>query len=604
MSGWPDTPGANPMRMIRSIVLLVLLGGLALSCREQVADVPAPNQAPRTQLWLYPQDEVRTGPSRQRLHWWGEDPDGVVRGYLFGFTIGAAENPPSLPGSAGLTMDTARYAWTTATDTTILFPLDTLFRRFTVTVRSVDNTFIGLPQGSPVRLMPFPYWDKNDNGAFDGGDERLDAMTGAMDPVGSVLTFPVRNSRPQIFFATNPNDATLPLRQPDTTYTAATFAWKGADPDGDNTLVSYRIALNDTGPAVRWLTLSLRDTIVTLTVPRSRSDAAGSVVDADVYSGKFLGRRLIGTLPGLRLDALNTLFVQARDAAGEYSDAGVMPSGTDRWFVRRPGAKLLLVSDYVNSDAPSALATYRNALAGVTGGAFINVDRLNIGLGVTLADKNAGRTGTLVPAFVDPALVYTFLLYDYVLWYTDQQPSLTVAQLSLFTYLQNGGRVLFSTSFVNTIDPRGALRDFAPIDSVSGVDLSPTRPPVPPPVAGDTRIPANYVLYADSTNVFDLYPQLAFNPTPVNHVIFMRPIYKRSDARYIYHLQTDTRIPQRYLGTPNVAVIDGQNTIIFIGLPLHVLDNTVQGNPRGLAAFLEKALNQFNPSQHVNRLVF
>jgi hypothetical protein len=179
-----------------------------------------------------------------------------------------------------------------------------------------------------------------------------------------------------------------------------------------------------------------------------------------------------------------------------------------------------------------------------------------------------------------------------------------VAQLSLFTYLQNGGRVLFSTSFVNTIDPRGALRDFAPIDSISSVDLSPTRPPVPPAVAGDTRVPASFVLYADSANPAQIYPQLAFNSTPVNHVIFMRPVYRRSDARYLYRLQSDTRVPGRYLGSPNVAVVDGQNTIIFVGLPLHLLNNTVEGNPRGLTAFFEMALQQFSPSQLVNRAKF
>ena len=69
--------------------------------------------------------------------------------------------------------------------------------------------------------------------------------------------------------------------------------------------------------------------------------------------------------------------------------------------------------------------------------------------------------GTLVPAYADPALIQTFLQYDYVLWYTDQQPSLGVAQLTLFPYMQNGGRVIFSTSFINTIDPLGGYASFS-----------------------------------------------------------------------------------------------------------------------------------------------
>jgi hypothetical protein len=259
------------------------------------------------------------------------------------------------------------------------------------------------------------------------------------------------------------------------------------------------------------------------------------------------------------------------------------------------------VSDYVYSDSTAALSVYLSTLATIQGGGFASVDRFNMGQGVDLNGKSAGRQGRFVPAFADPALIHTFLLFDYVLWYTDQQPSLGVAQVSLFPYLQNGGRVIFSTSFINTIDPRGALRDFAPIDSVSGVELPST---LPPPVEGDTRIPANFVVYPDSGRAEDIYPQLAFNSTPVNHVFFMRPIYRRSDARYIYHLQADSRNPKRYIGTPNIAVIDGQNTIIFVGLPLHLLNNTVQGNPRGLGAFFEKALRQFSPSQVVNRRVF
>jgi hypothetical protein len=85
----------------------------------------------------------------------------------------------------------------------------------------------------------------------------------------------------------------------------------------------------------------------------------------------------------------------------------------------------------------------------------------------------------------------------------------------------------------------------------------------------------------------------------------MRPIYKRSDARYLYHLQPDTRLPQRYYGMPNLGVVDGQRTIIFIGLPLHLLDNRTYGNPDGLTAFFTKIVAQeFSPTHKVNRARF
>ena len=571
-----------------------------MSCREHLVDAPLPDKTPKTALWLYPQSEIRAGVSKEQLHWWGEDPDGVVRGYLFGFRIVA------LPVTSPSNPDTMRYVWTAATDTTILFPLDTVFRRFAVTVRAVDNSFGGLPEHAPVRISPFPYWDVNDNGVFDRSDLRLDGLSAAMDPAGSTLTFPVVNSPPSVSFIPNPTDPTVPQKQPDTTFTAVTFSWTANDPDGNNTLRSYRIALNDTSNPANWLTLSLRDTIVTLVVPRSRSDAAalgpGAQVQADVYGGSFLSRRLIAQIPGLRLDATNVLYVQVKDVAGAYSPAITMPSGTDRWYVRRPRGRLLIVNDYINSDGDLALSTYLNNLANIPGGQFSQVDMLNIGAGLSAADKNNGKAGAFTPPFVDPALIQTFLLYDYIFWYTDQYPSLATAQLSLFTYMQNGGKVLFSTTFQSGLDPRAAFKDFAPIDSISSAPFTPR------PAPGDTRIDVNYRVYPDSTNAGAVYPQLAFiqNGGAPFHFVFMRPIYRRSDARYLYHVQPDTaNVPPRYVGMPNIAAVDGQRTIVFVALPLHLLDNKIYGNPDGLQAFFNRAfMQEFNPLHKVNRARF
>ena len=600
-------------------VLPLLVLSFMFGCSEHITDNPAVSTQPNTYLWLFPDSTVGVGVSRQRLHWWGDDRDGVVIGFLFSFKV-VTENVTSLP-----VPDTLRYVYTLRNDSTVFFPLDTLFQKFAVVVRSVDNSFGGLPEGSVVRMMPFPFRDSNDNGIYDTGDEQLPLLASSVDPRGVVQTFPVRNTPPSVVFVQNPNDPSAVLKQPDTSYTCATFAFSASDPDGQNTLKSYRIALNDTSNPSNWLTIPMRDSVITLVVPRQRSDAATNTVIADVYAGKFLGRQLIGQLPGLLLDARNVFFVQAKDVAGEYSRAAVMPSGSDKWYVKKPRGRLLLVSDYVNSDASMALATYLNSLATVPGGEFTTVDRLNIGLGVTLDDKSNGKTGTLVPAFADPALIQTFLLYDYVFWYTDQFPSLGVAQVTLFPYLQNGGKVLFSTSFLNTIDPRGALRDFAPIDSVSSVTL----PPPTLPAVGDTRIPANTVVYPDSSVPGDIFPVLAFDASRVNHSIFMRPIFRRSDARYIYHLQPDSfkvvfhpGLPDsvvlrnkrtNYLGSPNIGVVDGQRHIVFIGLPLHLLNNTglaetnvsaSSGQPAGLPALFEHIVGQFSPSQTVNRAKF
>ncbi|HCV42142.1 MAG TPA: hypothetical protein DGH68_01565, partial [Bacteroidetes bacterium] len=339
--------------IVAGVVLL-----LWASCNEKIADNPAVNKTPRTFLWLYPDSTISVGVSRQHLQWWGEDPDGFVRGYLFAFTPSRAAHTPS--------PDTLRYTWVTKTDTLMHFPLDTLFRYFTVFVRSVDNSFAGLDSHRSVRLTPNPYLDINENGIYDAGDQLLSGLQGAMDPIGAVQAFPIRNTPPHIAFLPNPNDPSIGLRQPDYTFTVAAFGFKGTDEDGDNTLASYRIALNDTSNAANWLTIPLRDTVVTLVVARDSSNFAppgsGVLITADVFGGSFLGRHRIGRLPGLRLDAPNVFYVQSKDVAGEYSPTIRMPSGTQQWVVKRPRGKLLLVSDYTGNDADSARARYINGL--------------------------------------------------------------------------------------------------------------------------------------------------------------------------------------------------------------------------------------------------
>ncbi len=590
----------------------VVAATFLLSCNEKIADNPRANRTPASFVWLYPDTTVGVGVSRQHLHWWGEDPDGVIRGYLFGFVKYRATARPS--------PDTVRYTWTTKNDTIIQFPHDTLFRYYTVFVRAVDNTFPGLPEKSVVRLTPNAFHDQNDNGVFDGGDVALPSLVGAMDPAGAMLVLPVRNTPPTIAFAANPNDPTSVLRLPDYTYTCVTIGFKGFDADGENTLASYRIALNDTSDPANWLTLRLRDTIVTLVVPRTRSDAApnvpGTPVVADVYSGQFLGRQFVGQLPNLRLDTTNVVFVQAKDVAGEFSPAIHLPTATQpAWFVKRPRGRVLLVGDYTRNDAPTAVATYLAALHQVPDPQFTVIDTLNLALGVTVVDKQAGRLSRMVPPYVDPTLIHTFLLYDFVFLYTDESPSLAVLQSAPFLYLQNGGKMVLSIIFsgnFSLFNANAVLRDFAPIDSVSSVCLGAGCPPVTLPIPGDTRIPAGFALLPDSTVSTNIYPRLAFNPTPDPHIVFMRDMYRRTDARVIYRLQPDTR--GRYKAVdpdgrgdtlrPKVAIVDGQRTIVLFGLPLHLLNNTSGGN-QGLGPLFTKMFTQtFRPSQRVDRRRF
>lgn len=552
-----------------SVTLSLILLLIFWSCKESVTDHPFANKPPKTFLWIFPDSSIAEGVSKQRLHWWGEDEDGYVKGYLFAFVTRINKVP--VP-------DTITYTFTTTSDTTVQFPLYVARDTFLVVVRAVDNTFKGnLRSGDLVRLSPSPYRVNS------GVNEPLKDFSLAYDLVGAKQAFPVRNTPPTVEFQKDASTQSTTVHPPDTTFTVASFSWVGTDPDGDQTLAGYRLALNDT-TADHWLTVSANVSMITLLVPRSRSDNLTSgTVTADVYSGMFPTMRYLGTLPGLNINALNKIYLQARDIAGDYSKLVSLPEGSRKWYVKNPKSKLLVISDYMKNDSLSVRSFYRKVFAQVAAGKLADYDELNIRY-----DVGNTKPGPMVPSILNPAFVHTLKLFDYVVWYTDKFPSLTVAQFPLYLYTSTGGKVIFTTEFMNAVsDPRGSLVDFAPLDSIfPGVLPPPSRPSL-----GDTRIPKNFIVRPDSESVSVGYPLLNFDsltvegaPT-VSFDVFMRPIYRRADARYIYKLQPDSRDPLRYTGEPHMAVIDNEKRFVFFGLPLHYLDGRATGG-KGIVELL------------------
>ena len=571
------------------------------SCTKQFTDEPKANLQPSTRLWLTPDSTLLETTSRQHLYWYGEDPDGMVEGYLL--AVGNFKPAPTKI----LSPDTMTYAWVTTTDTLIALPLRAIRDSFTVVVRAVDNTFkqgAMLQKGAVIRMMPQPYWDKNTNGVYDAGDVALSNLQTAADPKGAFLLFPIRNTPPTVQFAANFVDSST-IQQPETTYTVATFSWVGHDADGDNTIVSYRIALNDTTLPSSWQTLTGKSTLVTLSVPRSVSDLApdNGTVAANVYTGVFPGLQFQTTISGLKLNAQNILYLQAKDVAGEYSKAVRMPSSatTGRWFVKKPKGRMLVVKDDNQSRDTTALPLYHKTFSdpSIAGGAFGNFDILDVGFGLNSTDKQTQianqKYGNFVPANLNPAFILTLQLYDLVYWYSDLYPSYGPAQIGLFNYTQRGGKVIFSTTFPENISfPNvSALNDFAPIDSVT-TDPSSTSTA---PTNADDRLPVGSTLLPfDSTSG---YPALTFGPRPGPGVQFFnfswRRIYKRIDARYIYQIDSvysdnSTNPPQlkneRFVGTPEIAVIDNNKTFVLVALPMHLLN----GNTASLTAFFRKVI--------------
>ncbi len=557
-----------------SVLFLSAFVLLESGCVKKFANQPVANQTPKTFFWIYPDTGITTGISRQEIRWWGEDPDGYVIGYLLALEPDIA----SLPNP-----DTLTYTFVTVTDSLIAFPLQQAQQTFFVALHSVDNTFkYPLPVGARIKLLPFPYWDQNGDNVFDGGDVRLDGLRGAMDPLGAQQRFPTINTPPTLDYVYDASDPTTIAQPPQVTFTVASFSWIGHDLDGDQTIKSYRISLNDSTFSSP-ITISSNTTTITLSVPRSRSDAATSTVDADILVGTSPNLRTVATIQGLKLDATNRLYVEAVDVAGGVSAFKRFPATGAGWYVTKPRGKILVVSDYQKADFSAVRDIYRAAFTQLG----MTYDSLDIRVGSTATRS----LGAFVPAqqHINPALTKTFKLYDCVFWYTDAVPSLTVAQLTLFDYWtsSDGGHVIFTTEFQSVNDPSGALQDFTPVDSVSSVSLvSPLTYPLP----GDNQIPGGYQLYPDSTDQSDLFPPLKFGPR-FSYAFNMRPIYRNPAARYIYHLQPDARVPIHYIGTPNLGVMDETKRMVFLGMSLHYLIGDAPG--LGIAAFFAKAFNEF-----------
>jgi hypothetical protein len=149
-----------------------------------------------------------TTPSRQIIHWWGDDPDGAVTGYYYQWDY------------------QAEPVFTTAEYDTFYVPIRSFYDEFSFKVWAVDNQ-------------------------------------GLQDPTPAQLRFPVFNTPPSIAFRLNSNP-TITGNPNVTAYTfpTRTFVWDAADADGKETITHIFYALDDTS---NWIALSGDADQITLT---------------------------------------------------------------------------------------------------------------------------------------------------------------------------------------------------------------------------------------------------------------------------------------------------------------------------------------------------
>lgn len=382
--------------MTRLSAVLFLAFALA-ACDAGFDGAGSDNRLPETELSVRSTDlredlGTRRLISTVQVAWSGTDPDGVVTAYdVRSFQVDAP-----LTGEAG-------WSRTTRRDSTIRLeiPPGASTANVVVEVRAVDDA--GAVDDSPARTV-----------------------------------FPIRNSNPTLRLVS----AEAP---PDSTWPVISFSLAAADIDGVENLAGIEIALNDT--TAGFVRLDPDATFITLVAV----DPGASETAAQLYTGR--GFRNTGlTLPGLRLDADNVVYLRAFDAAEAASptvrypalDGDGQPVST--LYVRRVTSRVLLVNDVRVGDDQQVLDVARAALATHGTGGYDEWD-----LSETPQSTASPRFSDALPITPDPTLRQTLAFWDRIYWVSNAVTNtaagnnLPRAATVMDLFFESGGRILVQT---------------------------------------------------------------------------------------------------------------------------------------------------------------
>jgi hypothetical protein len=407
-----------------------------------MTDNPIGNLPPNTYSFLYPDSTISSQPSKLNVHWSGDDPDGFVIGFYFSW-------------------DNVSWSFTTNNASLFALKIGAVDTSYIFQVASVDNSGNGVYDiqivQNGINFGSEPFIDANGNTIFDDGEEYFDI--GLIDPTPAQVNFPIKNSAPTIYW----NSLSF---LPDTSFPAMTFGWEAEDIDGSESIEFINIALNDTTDFIK-----LNGGIRRIAIRTSDFDSPAPLMDILIDGDP--NNLAEDKLPGLVLNSENKFFVQAVDVSGAKSQFISLPGDSKKWFVKKPNGVLLVVDNSGTSDnAPTFYEQMMDSLA--------------------LADKHDVldlQTPTQLLPFINITFLETIKLFGYAIWYSDNNPSLDLANASTQKYLIAGGKILFSLQFPQNVDLT-VLQGFLPIISdssdyrsslLSGAEVSAnlTRPEYP-----------------------------------------------------------------------------------------------------------------------------
>lgn len=364
---------------------------------------------------------------------------------------------------------------------------------------------------------------------------------GMKDPSAAELIIPVKNTPPVARFDSK---KTVPAA----VQTVFSVLFNVSDPDGVENLDSVFVKINEG----KWFPVSKNISFLTF-IP-TQASVAGSQATTLLLGTEM--RPAQRTIDGLIVGDTNRVYVRARDISGAFSAI----DSTSKFFLKRKTGNLLVIDDHKDAVASSTYAPALNAVSPLR-------DSLDL-----LAN---------IPPFWE-TFGMMMRQYDRVFWYSDgaedvafgRQMHIEVAAVILQQYLNNGGKLLISTTFPDRLKTKGTTSSpiwgFSPIDSLSTS-------------LGQARISRDSA--AVPTAAATGYAALVSEAT----ITGVKPFYPKNTNATLFTAQL-TRIggwagPNTVCGTTTYN--NGRLNQVFWAVELHKLNK----NPVAMQQFFSRLLN-------------
>lgn len=356
---------------------------LFAACSKSYKGDVLPNQAPETSMSADTilRFEDNRFKSVVEVEWSGDDPDGFIKGFEV-----------SLDGNS--------WTFTTKQDSsfTLVLPNNSDTADFIFYVRSVDNE-------------------------------------GLVDPTPASLSYPVKNSAPEVQFI-------IGARNPSRSFPAVKYFWNASDPDGDASIDYFELVWNDTNQTLFKLSSSFSEATF------KANQLSGSQSYCSVYPG-LLTTALKDSIGGMLLDAENVLYLRAVDKVGAKSDWATTPGV----FIRKPSSDILFINGQQSTfNRASIQQFYTSKIAAAINKSF---DTLQAGPnGAAATDLSVDpQTQDRVFSFFTKIFVYS----------ENSEYILSLMQRSSTGFFSQGGRIMLITEGNDVIEDQPSYLDFSPI---------------------------------------------------------------------------------------------------------------------------------------------